>query len=53
MFKAVIFDFDGTICDTGIGIKESARYALDSMNVEYDRDEDMSFACRVSSISVA
>lgn len=31
MFKAIIFDFDGTICDTGKGIKRSARYALESM----------------------
>ena len=31
MIKAVVFDFDGTICDTGKGIKRSARYALKSM----------------------
>jgi len=28
-YKAVIFDFDGTICDTGEGIMKSAKYALD------------------------
>lgn len=29
-YKAVIFDFDGTICDTGEGILKSAKYALDA-----------------------
>ncbi len=27
-YKAVIFDFDGTLCDTGEGVMKSARYAL-------------------------
>ena len=31
--KAVIFDFDGTICNTGEGIMKSAKYALDSFGV--------------------
>ena len=43
MYKAVIFDFDGTICDTGEGIKESVRYALNACGVEYDEEEDLSF----------
>lgn len=30
-FDHVIFDFDGTLCDTGPGIVESARYALERM----------------------
>ena len=34
MIKAVIFDFDGTVCDTGRGIKRSARYALLSMGFD-------------------
>lgn len=33
MYKSVIFDFDGTICDTGEGIKKSAKYALDAFNI--------------------
>ena len=33
MYKAVIFDFDGTICDTGEGIKKSAKYALESFGI--------------------
>lgn len=33
MYSAVIFDFDGTICDTGEGVKKSAKYALDSFNI--------------------
>ncbi len=33
MYKAVIFDFDGTICDTGEGIMKSAKYALEKSNI--------------------
>ena len=29
-YKNIIFDFDGTVCDTGIGIMKSAKYALES-----------------------
>lgn len=29
-YSGVIFDFDGTICDTGEGILKSAKYALDA-----------------------
>ena len=36
MYKSVIFDFDGTICDTGEGIKKSAKYALDAYNIPSD-----------------
>ncbi len=43
MYKALIFDFDGTVCDTGAGIKESVRYALDAAGIQYDENEDMSF----------
>jgi len=43
MYKAVIFDFDGTICDTGAGIKESVRFALTSFGVPFDENEDLSF----------
>ncbi len=43
MYKAVLFDFDGTLCDTGEGIFKSALYALESLGYEVDRDEDLSF----------
>lgn len=33
-YKAVIFDFDGTLCDTGEGILKSAEYALDAYGIE-------------------
>lgn len=36
MYKSVIFDFDGTICDTGEGVKKSAKYALDAYNIPSD-----------------
>ena len=37
-YKAVIFDFDGTICDTGEGILKSAKYALDAFG--YNTPDD-------------
>ena len=43
MFKAAIFDFDGTICDTGEGILKSARYALEAFGYELPEAEDLSF----------
>ena len=33
-FDCVIFDFDGTICDTGEGIRRSVAYSLEKMGVE-------------------
>lgn len=33
-YSAVIFDFDGTICDTGEGILKSAKYALDAFGYD-------------------
>lgn len=33
-YNAVIFDFDGTICDTGEGILKSAKFALDYYGYE-------------------
>ena len=32
-YTTVIFDFDGTICDTGEGILKSAKYALDAFDI--------------------
>lgn len=37
-YEAVIFDFDGTICDTGEGILKSAKYALDSFGYKTPED---------------
>lgn len=34
MYNAIIFDFDGTICDTGEGVKKSAKFALDAFGIE-------------------
>ena len=39
-YKNVIFDFDGTVCDTGIGVMKSAKYALESFG--YPVGEDLS-----------
>ncbi|MBQ7739930.1 MAG: HAD hydrolase-like protein [Eubacterium sp.] len=43
MKKAVIFDFDGTICDTGKGIKVSARYALESYGIPCENENELDF----------
>ncbi|MBQ9532230.1 MAG: HAD-IA family hydrolase [Eubacterium sp.] len=40
--KAVIFDFDGTICNTGEGIMKSAKYALDSFGIESEEWTELS-----------
>lgn len=37
-YNAVIFDFDGTICDTGEGILKSAKYALEAFGYETPED---------------
>lgn len=42
-YKAIIFDFDGTLCDTGEGILKSARYALEAYGYEIAEDEDLSY----------
>lgn len=42
-YKAVIFDFDGTICDTGEGILKSAKYALDYYNIEAPEYTELTF----------
>ncbi len=41
MYDAVIFDFDGTICDTGEGIKKSAKYALDAYGIEAEEWQEL------------
>ena len=43
-YKAVIFDFDGTICNTGEGIMKCAAYALDAFGYPVFEDiSDFSF----------
>ncbi len=37
-YNTVIFDFDGTVCDTGEGILKSAKYALDYFGYETPDD---------------
>ena len=38
-FKAVIFDFDGTVCETAPGVVKSAKYALESFGYPVPEDE--------------
>lgn len=42
-YDFVVFDFDGTLCDSGEGILKSARYALESFGIVVDADADMRF----------
>ena len=41
--KALIFDFDGTICDTGEGIKKCAQYALEAFGVSAPPLEELDY----------
>ena len=41
--KALIFDFDGTICDTGEGIMKSARFALDAFGIDAPEWEELGY----------
>ena len=43
MYKSVIFDFDGTLCDTGEGIKKSAKYALEAFGMECESPDELDF----------
>lgn len=38
-YKAVIFDFDGTLCNTGKGIMRSAKFALNAFGYNVPEDE--------------
>lgn len=38
MFEAVIFDFDGTVADTGLGVKNAIRYALNEYKMPVYED---------------
>lgn len=42
-YSAVIFDFDGTICDTGEGILKSAKYVLEAFG--YDAPDYEELTC--------
>lgn len=40
-FDCVIFDFDGTVADTGVGVFESIRYAIDKEGLPQPPDSEM------------
>lgn len=42
-YSAVIFDFDGTICDTGEGILKSAQYALEAFGYEVPDYKELTY----------
>lgn len=42
-YSAVIFDFDGTICDTGEGILKSAAYALEAFGYDVPDYKELTF----------
>lgn len=42
-YNGVIFDFDGTICDTGEGILKSAKYALDAFGYNAPDYKELTF----------
>lgn len=42
-YNAVIFDFDGTVCDTGEGILKSAKFALDYYGIDAPEYQELTF----------
>lgn len=40
-YDAVLFDFDGTVADTGRGIFNSVRYTLNAMGIESPGDDEL------------
>ena len=43
MRRLVVFDFDGTLADTGSGITRSAQYALDQMGWPHYETDQLGF----------
>ena len=43
MERLIVFDFDGTLTDTGLGITRSAQYALDQMGWQHREAEELGF----------
>ncbi|HPZ00194.1 MAG TPA: HAD hydrolase-like protein, partial [Clostridiales bacterium] len=41
--RAVLFDFDGTIADTGRGIKNSIRYSLEKKQIPVGNPENLDY----------
>lgn len=42
-YDTVIFDFDGTLCDTGEGIQKSAAFALDAFHIPHEAWDKLGF----------
>ncbi|MCC8022280.1 MAG: HAD hydrolase-like protein [Clostridiales bacterium] len=42
-YQTVLFDFDGTLCDTGEGVLKSAKYALDAFGIPAPGWEELRF----------
>ncbi len=42
-FKAVIFDFDGTIADTGRGVRNSIKYAVGEFGIPVGDESDLDY----------
>lgn len=40
-FKYILFDLDGTLTDSGLGIINSVKYALKHFNIETESDEEL------------
>lgn len=40
-FKYILFDLDGTLTDSGLGIINSVKYALKHFNIEAESDEEL------------
>ena len=40
--KTILFDLDGTLTESGIGITRSAAYALDQLGIPHPAPEELS-----------
>ena len=41
MYKIVLFDLDGTIIDSSLGVTNSVKYALSKLNIEVKSNQEL------------
>ena len=43
--KYILFDLDGTLTESGIGIKRCVQYALEHFNINENNDDKLEASC--------
>ncbi len=41
MYKIILFDLDGTIIDSSLGVTNSVKYALSKLNIEVKNNQEL------------